>query len=153
MKRTRSIQVKALFLLAVFSLNTLVGFACAAGLNMGFNAKHHHHEEDAVSPAKGHPHHEGAAHHHDEEASTAQKAGEDNNCCNDGVIKFSQADKLLAHAVNAGLELPVMLVHLHFLYESYLSSCSYGHGQSLPVPRLHVAGSRGIRVSIQSFQI
>ena len=152
MKRTRSIQLKALFLLAVFSLNTMVGFACAAGLNMGFNTRHHHREE-AVSPGISHHHHEGATHHHDEGASKAQKTGEDNNCCNDGVIKFSQVDKLLAHAVNTGIELPIMLAPLHFLYQSHLSSISQGHSQSLPAPRPYVAGSRGIRVSIQSFQI
>jgi len=137
--------------LAVFSLNTVVGFACAAGLNMGFNTKHHH-EEEAISPTIGH-HHEGATHHHDHEASKAKKADEDNNCCNDHVVKFSQSDKLLANTINAGIELPVILVHLHFLYQSYISSFTHGHGQSLQVLRPYVPGSRGIRVSIQSFQI
>jgi len=151
MTQNASIRIKAVFLLAVFSLNTLVGFACATGLNMGFNAKHHH-DEETVSPAIGH-HHKGATHHHEGKTSTVQKAREDNNCCNDVVIKFSQVDKLLTHAINAGIELPVMLASLHFLYLSHLSSFTQGHGRSLPVPRPYVVDSRGIRVSIQSFQI
>lgn len=148
MRTNKVIQLKAIFLLVVFSLNTLVGFACAVGLNMGFNTKHHH-QENAVAVA--HHHHEGAAHHH--HATKTKHSTEDDNCCNDGVIKFSQTDKLIAQAVNAGGEMPLMLVQLHFIYQlSYTSSFTTAHGQT-QVVRPYVLSSRGIRVSIQSFQI
>jgi hypothetical protein len=41
MKRSQSIKFKAIFLLVVFTLNTAVIFACAVGLEMGFNSSHH----------------------------------------------------------------------------------------------------------------
>ena len=150
MRTNKVIQLKAIFLLAVFSLNTLVGFACAVGLNMGFNTKHHHHE-NAVAVA--HHHHKGAAHHHHHHATKTEHSTEDGNCCNDGVIKFSQSDKLIAQAVNAGAEMPVIPVQLHFIYQpSYFSSFTTTREQ-IQVVRPYVLSSRGIRVSIQSFQI
>ncbi|SHL09979.1 hypothetical protein SAMN05444266_10239 [Chitinophaga jiangningensis] len=152
MKRNRTIQLKAIFLLTVFSLNTLLGFACAVGLNMGFNAKHHH-EEGVVAPTIITHHHEGLTHHHHhEEATKAKNTTEDRNCCNNSVIKFSQLEKLLVHAVNVGIEIPVVLVHLHFICQSYLSSFVISREQ-IQVVRPYVLSSRGIRVSIQSFQI
>ncbi|WP_216823413.1 hypothetical protein, partial [Niastella vici] len=95
MKQNTTIQLKAIFLLIVFSLNTLVGFACAVGLNMGFNAKHHHHDDDPVSTATATSHHhEGTTpHHHDELAKS--NATEDDNCCTENATQFSQLDKLL----------------------------------------------------------
>jgi hypothetical protein len=152
MKRNRTIQLKAIFLLAVFALNTLVGFACAVGLNMGFNTKHHHAEDPVSSAITAHHHHEGVIHHHQEKATKTKNATEDGNCCKNEVIKFSQLDKLLAHAVYAGIEMPVILVHLHFLYQHYLSPFTQSHEQ-LQVVRPYISSSRGIRVSIQSFQI
>jgi hypothetical protein len=59
MKRNRSIKLKAIFLLVVFTLNTAVTFACAVGLNMGFNRSHHQ-EELAVKP-HGHAGHDESA--------------------------------------------------------------------------------------------
>ena len=46
MNSSRTIKYKALFLLATFSLNTVVGFACSLGIDMGFNSGHHHHEHN-----------------------------------------------------------------------------------------------------------
>ena len=149
-----SIQVKAAFLLLVFSLNTIVGFACAAGLDMGFNSKHHHHhDDDEVSPTKVTHHHEGVKHHHDEELNNKNnKSTDDDNCCNKGVIKFSELDKLLTHVVNAGIEIPVIFVFLHSFYLPYLAPLAKTTKQ-IQVARRCYFNSPDIRVSIQSFQI
>jgi hypothetical protein len=151
MKRNRTIQLKAFFLLVVFALNTLVGFACAVGLNMGFNAKHQH---DLVPANMPHHHDEGVTphHHQHEEPANAKKSATGDNCCNNDVISFAQLDKLLVHAINTGIEAPVVLVHLHFLYLPYLSPFTQRTRQ-LEVGRPYVESSRRIRVSIQSFQI
>jgi hypothetical protein len=130
MKLSRTIQLKAVFLLAVFTLNTMVGFACAVGLDMGFNSKHHHHKDDTIT------------HHHQN----------NENCCNDEAIQFSQLDKLLAQAVNIGIETPVILVQ-NFLYHSDLSFLIKEEIPVSPSKKPYVSTSRGIRVSIQSFQI
>ena len=60
MKKNKSIQFKAAFLLLVFSLNMVVGFACAMGLEMGFKTTHHH-DIDAI---KVHTHANGKKHEH-----------------------------------------------------------------------------------------
>ena len=81
MKRNISIQLKAAFLLIVFSMNMIIGFACAIGIDMWFNTSHH--EETEIMA------HEGSHHHHDEaDKHHKSKDGKD-NCCNDHVIKFS----------------------------------------------------------------
>jgi len=142
-KSNSTIQLKAIFLLIVFSLNTVIGFACSVGLDMGFNSKHHHH------------HHNGKSHHHHHDNSQINKSGasETGNCCNEGTTRFFQSDKLLVNTVNAGIEMPVALIALHFLYiSSHLSSFN-SEIIKIQEVRPFVLNSRGIRVSIQSFQI
>ena len=90
MKRNRSIRLKAAFLLLVFALNTVVGFACALGLDMGFNSQHEHHEatEIHISGAK-HEHDEAAEHHEEKNCCDKHQGG----CCNDKVTKIALLDK------------------------------------------------------------
>ena len=40
MRPTKSIQLKAAFLLLVFAFNTVLAFACSLGLKMGYNNRH-----------------------------------------------------------------------------------------------------------------
>lgn len=71
MKKSKSIQLKAAFLLTVFALNTVVGFACSLGVDMGFNSGHH--EE---KPTKAvHVHADGKKHIHQ---PTPHKRNHDN---------------------------------------------------------------------------
>jgi hypothetical protein len=149
MKINRTIRIKAVFLLVVFALNTMVGFACAVG--MEFNSKHHSHHEEGTSQTVHH-HHEGVKHHHHDEAAGRSDSKEEDNCCNKNVIQFSQLDKLLAHAINAGIEAPVTLVFLHAFYSSYLSPFAETAKQ-YRVVRPCFPNSPDIRVSIRSFQI
>ena len=114
MKKKSFIQVKAAFLLIVFALNTVIGFACAIGMDMGFNSSTHHHDEDAVTApvhvhenAKKHVHHHnGDKHRHDE-----NKASKKDGCCNDKVIKFETTDKNLSQTAKADVN-PTVFVSL-----------------------------------------
>lgn len=86
----------ATILLVVFAFNSVVGFACAIGVDMGFNSHHHKEEATTVSvhthaDGKKHTHHKKPVHHHDE-----NNKDEKDGCCNDSVLKISQADKTLA---------------------------------------------------------
>ena len=152
MKPNRAIQLKAVFLLVVFSLNTIVGFACAVGLNMGFNKKHHHHDETVSRSTVSHHHEKGTAHHHHHEKLTKSKTTEDHNCCTDNATQLSASDKLLAQTIHSGIETPVALTSLYFLYSSNFSSFTQDT-KKIQVVRPYILNSRGIRVSIQSFQI
>src|SRR5690349_21226508 len=111
MKTKKSILVRAAFLLVVFSMNTVVGFACSVGVDMGFNSKHHDVEE--ATEAVVHVHNDGKKHFHHEkkeshdkskghdEASSKHKSGNDNdngNCCNDKVKSFQQLDKAIPNS-------------------------------------------------------
>lgn len=175
MKRNISIQLKASFLLIVFALNTIVGFACAMGADMGFNSAHHHDDKEKKvsihihANGKKHEHHNKKSnsvltdidaatkkgHHHDEaEKSHHNKKGrsEKDDCCNDKVIKITQTDKAVAH--------PNILAHPVFFtvfiscyykidvsYPSQVAICNkyFVRGHHPPIP--------DVRIAIQSFQI
>ena len=95
-----SIRLKAAFLLIVFALNTIIGFACAIGIDMGFNS--HHHDEEATEEAN-HVHTDGTIHHHHYEAAKhhhdSKEGSEKGGCCNDKVIKFQDLDKNLVQNI------------------------------------------------------
>jgi len=163
--KNTTIQVKAIFLLIVFSLNTVIGFACSVGLDMGFNAKHHHHHGKSHHHHGKPHHHHGKAHHHHHSAHShtakpsaagevnKSRATETGNCCNDDATRLSQSDKVPVNVIYSGIEVPVALIALHFLYlSSHLSSFN-SEITKIQEVRPYVLNSRGIRVSIQSFQI
>ncbi|MEO6584654.1 MAG: hypothetical protein ABIO05_10035 [Ferruginibacter sp.] len=165
MKRNTSIQLRAAFLLMVFALNTLVGFACAAGVDMGFNTKHH--EEDKSLGAAVHVHKDGKKHlhevkkeshqqnksHHQEEANNEHKSGSiPDNCCNDKVINFQQSDKSVPNSLS--------ILHPVF-FTSFITS--YFNINSTPYKNVATNKKRfvrghhppipDIRIAIQSFLI
>ena len=166
MNRNRAIQVKAAFLLVVFSLNTVIGFACSIDIDMGFNTKHHHEEATEASvhihaDGKKHLHHkkyahheETANHHHDEATNDHHKSkDEKDNCCNDGVMKITQLDKAVPQPVNVTLH-PVFFTafissfyYIDTLYSSYVNTSIryFVRCYHPPIP--------DIRIAIQSFQI
>ena len=90
MKNNLSIRLKASFLLLVFALNTMVGFACAMGLNMGFKSQHEHKEAIEIHiPGEKHEHHEAAEKHEEKNCCDEQQKG----CCNDKVTKIALLEK------------------------------------------------------------
>ena len=156
-------KIKALFLLSVFSLNTVVGFACSVGLDMGFNSKHHD-EQESTEPVvhihaegKKHIHYEkkekhnhGKSHRHDKADDQKSKKGDD-NCCNDQVLKFEQLDKSIPYSLH--------IVHPTFLITSFdvfndtdLSDPGIVKNIKQFVRSYHPPISN-IRIEIQSFQI
>jgi len=149
MKKIKSIQLKAAFLVIVFSLNTVIGFACTVGLDMGFNS--HHHEESAIEVSENH--HQDKSHHHDEaDVHHHQTNNDKDNCCNNEVMKFQQVDKAVASSIT--LISPVFFTS--FLASFYnidiLSSNNRISGIKYFV-RSHHPPIPDIRIAIQSFQI
>ena len=114
MKRNNFIQLKAAFLLVVFALNTVVGFACVVGVDMGFNTAHHHDEEATEvsvhvhANGKKHQHHHEANNDHQDKKDTSKK----DDCCNDKVIKFQNLDKSLSQNSNVAINAPVFVAIL-----------------------------------------
>jgi hypothetical protein len=105
--RISTIQIKAAFLLFVFSLSTLVSFACAAGLKMGFNQDHHKVLlQSSISEESGSKHNHASrghnlvanglgkdelAHHGKNNAQATESTKDD--CCRDEAAKFEKCDK------------------------------------------------------------
>ncbi|HSC40408.1 MAG TPA: hypothetical protein VLD19_21135 [Chitinophagaceae bacterium] len=144
MKRIAPIKLKAAFLLLVFALNTVVGFACSMGVNMGFNK--HHHDEPTV-----HIHADGKVHHHKQKKQHSHNHGKE-NCCNDSVVKFQQVDKNLAPGAPAipGAAMMAALLSPIFSIDIFATS-QIAHSPRV-IPYYHPPPP-DIRVFIQSFQI
>jgi len=119
MKRSRSIQYKAIFLLTVFSLSTVVSFACAAGLNMGYNEDHHKTQDTPSAMERSlisdgdHKHasvNYGASSNHKKERghqvnkSVDTKESTPDDCCRDEAAKFEKSDKLSPQTLNYNLQ-------------------------------------------------
>jgi hypothetical protein len=156
MKKIKPIQLKAAFLLMVFSLNTIIGFACAVGLDMGFNS-HHHEQEVAEAPvhvhASGEEHHHNnkAKEHHDENVKD-HHANDKDNCCNDEVMKFQQVDKNVATSFS--LINPVFFTSfLASVYNIDILSSNNRISDIKYFVRRHQPPIPDIRIAIQSFQI
>ena len=145
------IKLKAALLLTVFSLNTVIGFACSAGVDMGFNSKHQHDEENMVADHS----HNHDIHHHQDEACNAYHKSKNckENCCNDEVIKFSQVDKAIPDSPGSGL--------IPSSFSAFISTfCAF----DVLYTSKEIANNRhflrsyhppipDIRIAIQSFQI
>ena len=157
MNQNISIQLKAAFLIIVFSLNTMIGFACAIGIDMGFNTIQHHEEEatEAIvhihKDGKEHVHHNEVKKHHDEADNHKEKNGKD-NCCHDKAIKITQVDKSIPQSLKS-VGNPVFFTtfissfyNIDPLFASRTTSIKYFvRSYHPPIP--------DIRIAIQSFQI
>jgi len=137
----------------VFSLNTIVGFACSVGIDMGFNSSHHQEEKAGLTHKGGHQH---SKSHHDHNDTpgvhhTSQKSKED--CCKDEVAKFARIDKLAAQSSNFSIQPLIFAAILSSFYHfDVLASYTFipdnkyfAQSHHPPIPDL--------RIAIQSFQI
>ena len=159
----RKNKIKAFTLLVVFSLNTIVGFACSIGIDMGYNSKHHQHGSSHStskphSHKHGHKHSHGTSHKHSHQHKHTDPSGAAKNtqddCCANGVTKFIQLDKSVVKT-NLNLQVPTFLVALASIFiqpspnENNLAN-TFG---LLPVRRSCSIYDTDIRIAIQSFQI
>lgn len=165
MNRSTSIKLKAAFLLAVFALNTVVGFACSVGVDMGFNTKHHH-DEDATE-AVVHIHKDGKRHVHQEKkekhdhnnahqhdvANNHHNSGDDKDgCCNDKVKEFQDLVKSVPNSIN--IVHPVFFIAFIAAYYN-ISLLPYTDvvKDIKPFVRSYHPPISDIRIAIQSLQI
>jgi hypothetical protein len=98
MKQKNLIPLKAMFLLIVFCMSTMVSFACVMGMEMGYNKNHH---EEVASKASSthqhgdsHEHLEKVKHQHAQKSTKPEKKTDD--CCKKEAKKFAQFDKIVS---------------------------------------------------------
>ena len=136
--------MKAMFLLVVFLLNTVTGFACAIGMDMDFNRDHHHRD--------GHKHQHEDLSHHDKNHPQKHKDEKD-NCCKDAVAKLTASDKLTQRISDlTQLTIPfIILPGITYQYDQAISlpvnvsNAYFSRHCRSPIP--------DVRIAIQSFQI
>ncbi|MEP6951608.1 MAG: hypothetical protein ABI863_20115 [Ginsengibacter sp.] len=144
-----SIKLKAAILFIVFASNTVLGFACAVGVNASLLKRIIYHI--GILEATGSSLNMQAVEKKAPEKDDCCKKGND-NCCNKKVVSFEQLDKSINQPVTAKFVMPV------FELPSYLSfNTKIYSGTSISVlnnifRNLH-SPPEDIRVSIRSFQI
>jgi len=152
MTKKISIQLKAALLLIVFSMNTIIGFACAIGIDMKFSSKHHDEEQIIKTPVhihadgKKHDHHNKAEKHSHEEKKTNEK----DNCCNDKVVKLQISEKNIT--AKTIIDMPVFLA----IISTYLVIDLSDIIKAFPpknIKRFFYPPPPNILVSIQKFQV
>ena len=158
MKTTISIRLKAASLLILFSLNMVIGGACAIGIDMWFNISHHEEKEMVAHGSPSHHHnrteiadHENASHHHDEADEHHKSKDNKDNCCNDQVIKFAQVDKFVPHF--AGLNAIFFTTLISSFYNIDVLHTSKSSANIKYFVWDHHPPIPDIRIAIQSFQI
>ena len=172
MKSRTKNSIRALILLAVFSLNTVVGFACSLGIDMGFNSTHHNNEAGASihihKDGKPHTHSKQTVHNHGKhkhtgkhhsgsrpnklspDKSSVTKSG-NNNCCTDDVVQFEKIDKSVPNSAITAHPLFVASF-VYVFYDTILPNSDivknirqFVRSYHPPIPN--------IRIAIQSFKI
>jgi hypothetical protein len=152
MSRQSKYRIKGFILLLVFSINTLAGFACSIGMNMGYNEDHHQHSKEPVKASTEHHHN-----HHDEVPQKSEKkeqhhkGGED--CCGD-ITKLNLADKSVVSSIS--LQAPIFLIAFvsQFLLPEVATPSLLDNTTSYSLRRswgFH--DHTDLRIVIQSFQI
>lgn len=99
-------KIKAFFLLIVFSLNTVAGFACSVGIDLGYNISH---PDESKQHAHGHQHTKAKKNHIDEPTGSSKMKSPKDDCCSSDVTKFALLDKSVAQN-NFHLRAPVFLL-------------------------------------------
>ena len=161
MNNSRSIKLKAAFLLTAFGLNTAIGFACSMGLDMGFNTKHHTDEQSTEGvvhihkDGKKHIHEEekdshSKSHHHDE-ADNQKSQKEKDDCCDFKVIKIAQLDKSMPQSSKL-IQPNFLLSFFDVFYSVSLPATDIDRNIKQFVRNYHPP-IPDIRIAIQSFQI
>ena len=146
MKRNISTQLKAAFLLIVFSINTIISVACSVGIDICYCNDGDHDETELIT-------HENSCHHHAEAVKDHKSKGScEDDCCNANAIRFSQVDKSLPQYF-AGLNTLSFTALISTFYNidvlhTFKSSASIRY-----FVRSHHPPIPDIRIAIQSFQI
>ena len=157
MKSILTKQLKAALLLIVFSLNTVIGFACAVGIDMGYNSKHHHDDDEATEIAV-HVHADSKKHNHynvednyHHKADAHKSCDDKDNCCHDKVTKFSQLDKAIPQSLSDNPIFFTAFISSFYNIDIFVASQNtkstkyFVRGHHPPIP--------DILIAIQRFQI
>ena len=135
-------------------MNTVIGFACAIGVDMGFNSKHHHDDDEEVTETsvhvdgKEHQHHDKETKHNHDSKENSEKGG----CCNDGIIKFQNLEKNLNQNNTQVIYAHVFATILSNFWSINIFNCAKALPQQYKASVFHPPPT-DILIAIQRFQI
>lgn len=173
--RISSIQFKAAFLLFVFSLSTIVGFACSVGLNTTFTTDHHKetagHQQKSHEHGKSHvhaasddhhqtpvSHHKKPSGHHQEEANHHKQVNyplesPEDNCCKDEVAKFEKYEKRIPKTFNYNIQPQFVTLIFNTTFNIGVKASHIYIPSNKYFVRNHHPPIANTRIAIQSFLI
>ena len=143
MKPDKTIKIKAFILMSVFSLSTVISFACSLGLDMGYNNGHHTKKKKTAHECCEKP----------VSTSENQSSEEKDDCCTNSVINF----QLMAKSITQNnIDFSVLFSQLHHEAIEFLIALkqfTISSEMKWAVFRSDQLPPPDIRVSIHSFQI
>ncbi len=144
----KGIHIKAILLITVFGLNTVVGSACS--LSKAFHQAHHHRSE----AAQNHEHADGTSHKHKHSAAHHHKSHKNSDCCSKSSVKFNKLDKSIVQT----LELPMIelspLLRMDVYYNTLVLLSRNADQSLMSFFRWRLPSTiQDLRIVIQSFQI
>lgn len=141
---------KAIFLLVIFLLNTVVGFGCALGMEAEHHEEGHAHEESANHAHKDHDHHDATGHEHKATAISGLNFSQEDPCCKTLVNDLVTQSKLIPENGKMQVVLPAMWL---FNYGILIPVATVEPDQTGYADKKEKPPNRDIRIVIQSFQI
>ena len=148
-------KLRALFLITVFSLSTVAGFACSIGIDLGYNSNHH----EELKPAC---HSEGGTHHSIQQDSFDKNSRGEifsnrpgaKDCCTNEVTDFIKMEKSVAQG-QAELQSPVFVQAFAsvFIFPADSPALTMAPRGFQFLRRGSPLHDTDIRIVIQSFQI
>lgn len=143
---------KAIFLLVIFLLNTVVGFGCALGMEGDHNDENHSHPESAHHVHKDQNHHHSGVHEHKTTPISGQNFSKEDPCCTTLVNDLVTQSKLVPENGKVQVVLPIMWLP-DYSYALLIPVTDVELDQSLYVHHRERPPNEDIRIVIQSFQI
>lgn len=135
---------KAIFLLVIFLLNTLIGFGCALGME-GEAHVHKGHDHN------NHNHDHATAHEHENTPVSGLKFSQVDPCCKTLVNDLVTQSKLVPESGKV-IVLPLMCLPV-YVYNLFVPSAGIEREQHAWVIQKERPPNPDIRIMIQSFQL
>lgn len=153
MSRQLKNRIKGFILLLVFSMNTLAGFACSTGMDIGYNKGHHQHVSEQIDVQMEHHHDHHSKTPEKNQKETGSKQDDSKDCCGD-ITKLNLADKSITS--NASIQAQAFLIAFvsQFILPEFYAPSFPDNTTSYALRRSwDLNDHTDLRIVIQSFQI